>query len=132
MGKMCSLIFLFLSAISHKKCRKGEFETYQHICNFSDKICPLHHHCHIKSGLKCFLGSKSSQKLHQFQSNITPQYAGNNCNDKANTDTSDTETCLCLESEWNKAKLDRWNDQQIQVIRVSKVLKSSKHHNIWV
>ena len=53
---MCSLIFLFLnlSTISHKKWHKYELETYQHICNFSDKIRPLHRH--IKSSLKYFLG----------------------------------------------------------------------------
>ena len=50
--------FLFLSTISHKKWHKDEFETYQHTCNFSDKICPLLYHRHIKRGLKCFLGGE--------------------------------------------------------------------------
>ena len=36
-------------------------------------------------------------------SNITSQNVGNNLNDKANADTSDTETCLSSESEQNKA-----------------------------
>ena len=66
----------------------------------------------------------------------TSQNAGNNRNDKANADTSGTETFLSSESKRNEAKLVRWSDQQIQVLknvkRVSKVLKSSKHHNIWV
>ena len=47
----------------------------------------------------------------------TSQNAGNNHNDKANANTSDTETCLSSESKRNKAKLDRWRDQQIQVLR---------------
>ena len=50
--------FLFLSTISHKKWHKDEFETYQHTCNFSDKIWPLLYHRHIKRGLKCFLGGE--------------------------------------------------------------------------
>ena len=59
MEKMCSLIFfLFLSTISHKKWHKDEFETHQHTCNFSGKICPLLYHRHIKRGLKCFLGGE--------------------------------------------------------------------------
>ena len=36
--------FLLLSTISRKKFQKDELETYQHICSFSDKICPLHYH----------------------------------------------------------------------------------------
>ena len=47
----------------------------------------------------------------------TSQNAGNNCNDKANAGTSDTETCLSSYSERNKAKLVRWSDQQNQVLR---------------
>ena len=106
---------MFISTISHKKCHKDEFETYQHTCNFSDKIFPLHYHRHIKSGLKCFSGGVPLVvRLVAYQ---TSQNAGNNRNDKANADTSDTETCLSSESEWNKAKLVRWSDQQIQVLR---------------
>ena len=45
------------------------------------------------------------------------QNAYNDFNDKVNTDTSDTETCLSSESKKNNAKLDRWNDQQIRVLR---------------
>ena len=47
----------------------------------------------------------------------TSQNADNNCNDKANAGTSDTETCWSSYSERIKAKLVRWSDQQIQVLR---------------
>ena len=74
-----------LSTISRKKWHKDEFEAYQHTCNFSDKIFHLHHHRHIKSGLKCFLGgSLLVVRLVAYQ---TSQNAGNNRNDKANADT---------------------------------------------
>ena len=61
-----------------------------------------------------FRGSPLSSRLVAYQ---TSQNAGNNHNDKANADTSNTETYLSSESEWYKAKLVRWNDQQIQVLR---------------
>ena len=122
-----------LSTISHKKWYKDEFEAYQHTCNFSNKICPLHFHRHIKSGLKCFLGGVPLVvRLVAYQ---TSQNASNNRNDEANAHTSDKETCLSSESERNKSKLVRWSDHQIQVLRkmwrISKVLKSSKYQNIW-
>ena len=44
------------------------------------------------------------------------QNAVNNLNGKANTDPSDTKTCLSLENESSKAKIDRWSHQQIQVL----------------
>ena len=96
--------------ISHKKWYKGEFEVDQHICNFSDKICPLHYHHHIKSGLKCFFGGwvPLVVRLATYQ---TSQNAANNRNDKANANTSGTETFLSSENKRNKAKIVRWSDQ---------------------
>ena len=86
--------------------------------------------------LKCFLGGSPSSIQTGSISNIKSQNAGNNRNNKGNADISDIETCLSLESERNKEKLDCWSDQKIQDLRkmrrASKVLKSSKHHNIWV
>ena len=51
-----------------------------------------------------FRGSPLRSRLVAYQ---TSQNAGNNHNDKAKGNTSDTETCLSSESEWNKAKLVR-------------------------
>ena len=42
----------------------------------------------------------------------TSQNAGNNCNDKANAGTSDTETCLPSQSERNKVLRKMWKDYQ--------------------
>ena len=58
-----------------------------------------------------FRGDFPSSQISSI-SNITSQNAGNNLNDKANADISDTETFLSSESERNKAELDRWSDQQ--------------------
>ena len=63
-----------------------------------------------------FLGSPPSNYTGSISS-ITSQSAGNNHNDEVSADTSDTETCLSLERERNKAKLDRWSYQQIPVLR---------------
>ena len=57
----------------------------------------------------------------------TSQNAGNNRNDKANADTSGTETFLSAESKRNKEKIVRWSDQQIQVLKkCEKSIKSFK------
>ena len=61
-----------------------------------------------------FRGSPLRSRLVAYQ---TSQNAGNSHNDKANADTSDTETYLSSESESYKEKLVRWNDQQIQFLR---------------
>ena len=76
----------------------------------------MHRHHHIKSGLKFFSGGSSTSSQSSSLSNIEFQNADNNLNDKANADTADTETWLSSESETNKAKLDCWSDQQIQVL----------------
>ena len=121
MEKMCSLILFVFKYDFSQEMAKDKFKTYHYTCNFSDNICPLHYHRHIKSGLKYFLvgrgwGSPPSNYTGSI-SIITSQSAGNNHNDEGSADTSDTETCLSLESEWNKAKLDRWSYQQIPVLR---------------
>ena len=59
----------------------------------------------------------------------TSQNAGNNRNDKANADTSGTETFLSAESKRNKEKIVRWSDQQIQVLKKGE--KSIKSFKIW-
>ena len=59
----------------------------------------------------------------------TSQNAGNNRNDKANADTSGTETFLSAESKRNKEKIVRWSDQQIQVLKKDE--KSIKSFKIW-
>ena len=83
------------STISHKKWHKDEFETYQYTCNLSDKICPSHYHRPIKSGFKCFSGREGPPGGQTGTiSSITSQNVGNNCNYKANADTSNTETCF--------------------------------------
>ena len=113
--------------ISHKKWHKDEFEAYQHTCNFLDKICPLHYHCHIKSGLKCFFLGGGVPLVVRLVAYQTSQNAGNNRNDKANADTSGTETFLSAESKRNKEKIVRWSDQQIQVLKkCEKSIKSFK------
>ena len=38
----------FSSTIFYKKWHKDKLEIYQHTCKFSDKICHLHYHRHIK------------------------------------------------------------------------------------
>ena len=117
---------LILSTISHKKWHKDEFEAYQYTCNFSDKISPLHYHRHIKSGLKCFLGGVPL--VVRLVACQTSENAGNNRNDKANADISGTKTFLSLESKRNKAKLVRWSDQQMQVLKkCEKSIKSFKN-----
>ena len=122
MEKMCSLILFVFKYDFSQEMAKDKFETYHYTCNFSDNIFPLRYNRHIKSGLKYFLvgsgggGSPPSNYTGSISS-ITSQSAGNNHNDEVSADTSDTETCLSLERERNKAKLDRWSYQQIPVLR---------------
>ena len=135
--------FLFSSTISYKKWHKDKFETYQHTCNFSNKIFPLLYYRHIKSGLKCFLGERGGGgggvllvvRLVPYQTLYLKMLAIIVIIKEMLILL--TKIFLSSESERNKAKIVCWSDQQIQVFkknvkRVSKVLKSSKHHNIWV
>ena len=59
--RKCALwfFFLLLTKIYCKKWHKDEFENYQHVGNFSDKISLLHYHHHIKSGLKMLFRGES-------------------------------------------------------------------------
>ena len=57
--------------------------------------------------LNVFQGGNSTSRYSSSLPNITYQHAGNNLNDKADADISDTETCLSSETKKNKAKLDR-------------------------
>ena len=109
-------VFLFSITISQKKWHKDEFETYQDTCSFSEKIFPLHYHRRIKSSLKCFLrgGVLLVVRLVRYQTSHLKMLA---ILVMIKQMILDTETCLSFESELNKAKLDRWSNQQIQVLR---------------
>ena len=76
-------------------------------CNISNKICRLHRHHHIRSGVRCFLWKNTSSSFGRSLSNVIFENAVNDRNNEVDANTSGTQSCLSFESERNKKKRDR-------------------------
>ena len=72
-------------------------------------------HFDNNAAYQTYLQNSSSSSCSSL-SNVIFENAVNDFNNESNADTSETESCFSSKSERDKAKRDRWCDQQTRIL----------------